>query len=101
MQQVKPRQRPFHHTVINFQSLLCHFFVIRNQQTEAAEAAPPPAPTTKECPFCLSHPHQGFLVAHCTSELKAAMMKEKTILQFVIPVKDQDSCENRIQIHIF
>ena len=36
------------------------------------EVAPPPAPTTKECPFCLSTvPLKATRCPHCTSELKA------------------------------
>jgi large conductance mechanosensitive channel len=36
------------------------------------EAAPPAAPTTKECPFCLSTvPLKAIRCPHCTSELKA------------------------------
>ncbi len=36
------------------------------------EVAPPPAPTTRECPFCLSTvPLKATRCPHCTSELKA------------------------------
>jgi large conductance mechanosensitive channel len=35
--------------------------------------APPPAPTTKDCPYCLSSiPIKATRCAHCTSEQKAA-----------------------------
>jgi large conductance mechanosensitive channel len=35
------------------------------------QEAPPAAPTTKECPFCLSAiPIKAVKCAHCTAELK-------------------------------
>ena len=38
-----------------------------------AEAAPPPAPTTKECPFCASAiPLKAKRCPHCTSEVASA-----------------------------
>ncbi len=48
------------------------FLVIRNvnKLKREKEAAPPPDPTTKECPFCLSSVAiKATRCAHCTSEL--------------------------------
>jgi len=65
----------FINTVINFLIVaFAIFLLIRNvNKLKRQEAAPPPAPTTKECPFCLSAiPIKASRCAHCTSELKAA-----------------------------
>ena len=51
------------------------FFVVRlaNRLQRQQAAAPPAAPTTKECPFCLSIiPLKATRCGHCTSEIKAA-----------------------------
>ena len=47
------------------------FFLIRAiNQLRRKEEAPPAAPTTKECPFCLSViPVKATRCGHCTSEL--------------------------------
>jgi len=65
----------FINTVINFLIVaFAIFLLIRNvNKLKRQEAAPPPVPTTKECPFCLSAiPIKASRCAHCTSELKAA-----------------------------
>ncbi len=48
------------------------FLLIRGiNQLKRQEAAPPPVPTTKECPYCLSTiPIKATRCGHCTSELK-------------------------------
>ena len=48
------------------------FLVIKNiNRMKRKEEAPPTAPTTKECPYCLSAiPIKAVRCAHCTSELK-------------------------------
>jgi large conductance mechanosensitive channel len=48
------------------------FLVIKNiNRMKRKEEAPPPAPSTKECPYCLSAiPVKAVRCAHCTSELK-------------------------------
>ena len=49
------------------------FLVIKNiNRMKRKEEAPPPAPSTKECPYCLSAiPIKAVRCAHCTSELKS------------------------------
>jgi len=49
------------------------FLLIRNiNRLKREEEAPPPEPTTKECPYCLSTiPIKATRCAHCTSELPA------------------------------
>lgn len=48
------------------------FLLIRNiNKLKRQEQAPPPIPTTKECPFCFSViPIKAVRCPHCTSELK-------------------------------
>ncbi|PWB73508.1 large conductance mechanosensitive channel protein MscL [candidate division GN15 bacterium] len=48
------------------------FMIIRSiNRLKKAEAAPAPAPTTKECPHCLmAIPLKATRCGHCTSELK-------------------------------
>lgn len=62
-------------TIINFLIVaFAVFLLVRgvNQLRRQAEA-PPAAPTTKECPYCLSTiPSNAIRCAHCTSELQAA-----------------------------
>ena len=44
-----------------------------NALQKKEEAAPPPAPTTKTCPFCATDiPIPAKRCPHCTSELEAA-----------------------------
>ena len=62
-------------TIINFLIVaFAVFLLVRgvNKLRRQAEA-PPAAPTTKECPYCLSTiPSNAIRCAHCTSELQAA-----------------------------
>ena len=50
------------------------FLLIRTiNRLRREEEAPPPEPTTKECPYCLSTiPIKATRCAHCTSELPVA-----------------------------
>ena len=65
----------FINTVISFVIVaFAVFLLIRGvNQLKRQEAAPPAAPTTKECPYCLSTiPIKAMRCGHCTSELKGA-----------------------------
>ena len=65
----------FINTIINFLIVaFAIFLLIRNvNKLVRQQAAPPPVPTTKECPYCLSTiPIKASRCGHCTSELKAA-----------------------------
>ena len=63
----------FLNTVVNFLIVSFSIFLLIRQLNRLQKPAPPPAPTTKECPYCLSNvPLQAIRCAHCTSELKAA-----------------------------
>lgn len=62
-------------TVVNFLIVAAAiFFLVRGiNRLRAQEEAPPPEPTTKECPQCLSSiPIRAVRCAHCTSELRTA-----------------------------
>jgi len=50
------------------------FILVRNiNRMRSQEIPAPPAPATKDCPYCLSAvPLKAVRCAHCTSELKAA-----------------------------
>ena len=53
---------------------LAVFLIVRaiNRMHKKEEAAPPPAPTTKDCPYCLSSiPIPATRCPHCTSQLEA------------------------------
>ncbi len=64
----------FINTVVSFLIVAFSvFLLIRGvNRLRRQEAAPPPVPTTKECPYCLSTiPIKATRCAHCTSEVKA------------------------------
>ena len=64
----------FINTVISFLIVaFAVFFLIRGvNKLKRQEEAPPPVPTTKECPYCFSTiPIKATRCGHCTSELKA------------------------------
>lgn len=50
------------------------FFLVRSvNRLKSEEKIPPPAPDTKECPFCFSViPVKATRCGHCTSDLKGA-----------------------------
>jgi large conductance mechanosensitive channel len=53
---------------------LAVFLIVKaiNRMHAKEEAAPPPAPTTKDCPYCLSAiPIGATRCPHCTSQLEA------------------------------
>jgi large conductance mechanosensitive channel len=63
----------FINTIISFLIVaFAVFLVIKNMnKLKREQEAPPAAPTTKECPFCLSAiPIKAVKCAHCTAELK-------------------------------
>jgi large conductance mechanosensitive channel len=63
----------FVNTIISFLIVaLAIFLLIKNvNRLKREEEAPPAAPTTRECPFCLSAiPIKAVKCAHCTAELK-------------------------------
>jgi large conductance mechanosensitive channel len=65
----------FVNTIISFLIVaFAIFLLIRGiNKLKRQEQAPPPVPTTKECPFCLSIiPIKATRCPHCTSELKMA-----------------------------
>ena len=65
----------FINTIINFIILaFAVFLLVRSvNQMRRKEEAPPPAPTTKDCPHCFTAiPPKATRCPHCTSELKAA-----------------------------
>jgi large conductance mechanosensitive channel len=65
----------FFNTLINFVIIaFVLFLIIRNMnKMKKKEEAPAAAPTTKECPECLSEiPIKATRCGHCTSSLKAA-----------------------------
>lgn len=66
----------FINAIVNFVIIaFAVFLLIRaiNQLKRKEEAAPAPAPTTKDCPYCLSAvPLKATRCGHCTSDLTAA-----------------------------
>ena len=61
----------FLNTVINFLIVAFAVFLLVRQVNRLA-AKPAPAPTIRECPYCLSAvPVKATKCAHCTSELRA------------------------------
>ena len=65
----------FFNTIISFIIVaFCVFLLIRSiNKLKRKEEAPPPEPTTKECPYCFSTiPIKATRCGHCTSELKTA-----------------------------
>jgi large conductance mechanosensitive channel len=65
----------FFNAVISFLIIAFAVFMIvkgYNRMKRAEEAAPPPEPTIKNCPYCLSEiPVKATKCANCTSELTA------------------------------
>jgi large conductance mechanosensitive channel len=63
----------FINTIITFLIVaFAVFLVVKNvNRMKKEEQAPPAAPTTKDCPFCLSAiPIKAVKCGHCTSDLK-------------------------------
>ncbi|HEV8439658.1 MAG TPA: large conductance mechanosensitive channel protein MscL [Methylomirabilota bacterium] len=61
----------FINTILNFLIVaFAVFLVIRQVNRFTAKPAPPPSPTTRDCPFCLmAIPLKATRCGHCTSEL--------------------------------
>ena len=62
-------------TVLDFVIVVFAIFLLIRQinRLKRKEEAPPPEPTTKDCPYCLSSiPIKAVRCAHCTADLKAA-----------------------------
>ena len=65
----------FINTLIDFLIVAFVIFLLVKQvnRMRAQPAAPPPAPTTKDCPFCATAiPIKASRCPNCTSEMKAA-----------------------------
>jgi len=63
----------FLNTIIEFLIIAFAVFLIVKQINRFMPAPPPPAASTRDCPFCLtSIPIKATRCAHCTSELKPA-----------------------------
>jgi large conductance mechanosensitive channel len=63
----------FINTIVSFLIVaFAVFLLVRNiNKLRREEEVPPAAPTTKECPYCLSIiPMRATRCAHCTSEIK-------------------------------
>ena len=64
----------FLNTIVSFLIIAFSVFIVIRQinKLRREEEAPPPEPTTKECPYCFSTiPIKANRCAHCTSDLKA------------------------------
>jgi large conductance mechanosensitive channel len=62
----------FINTIINFLIVGLAMFLVIKAFNQLQRQPPPPEPTTKECPFCLSViPIKATRCAHCTSKLAA------------------------------
>jgi large conductance mechanosensitive channel len=63
----------FFNTVIDFLIVAFAIFLVIRQVNRMRQPAPAAAPTTRDCPFCLSAVAlKATRCPHCTSELKAA-----------------------------
>ena len=63
----------FINDVINFVIIAFAVFLLVKMVNQAKGTTPPSAPTTKECPYCLSTiPIKAIRCAQCTIDLKAA-----------------------------
>jgi large conductance mechanosensitive channel len=62
----------FFNTALDFIIIAFAIFLLIRQVNRMKRPAPAPAPSTKECPFCLSAiPLKATRCPHCTSEMKA------------------------------
>ena len=61
----------FFNHIINFLIIAFAIFVLIKQINRAQKPAPTPAPTTKDCPYCLSMvPLKATKCAYCTSQIQ-------------------------------
>ena len=69
----------FLNTIITFVIVAFAMFIVVRQTARFRPPAPPPAETTRECPFCLSAvPLRATKCAHCTSNLGGPEMAPQT-----------------------
>lgn len=62
----------FFNTMLDFIIIAFAIFLLIRQVNRMKRPAPAPAPSTKDCPFCLSAvPLKAIRCPHCTSELKS------------------------------
>ncbi|HUO77798.1 MAG TPA: large conductance mechanosensitive channel protein MscL [Thermodesulfovibrionales bacterium] len=62
----------FFNTTLDFIIIAFAIFLLIRQVNRMKRPAPAPAPSTKDCPFCLSAvPLKAIRCPHCTSELKS------------------------------
>lgn len=62
----------FINTVVSFLIVAFSVFLVVKGMNRLKKQAPPPDPSTKECPFCISAiPLKAVRCPHCTSELPA------------------------------
>ena len=67
-------------TIISFIIVAFAIFILISNinKLKRKEETPPPAPSTKDCPFCLSSiPIKATRCPHCTSELKVYKTNDK------------------------
>ena len=63
----------FLNTIIDFLIVAAAIFIVVKRVNKLKKPAPVVAPTTRDCPYCLSAvPLKAIRCAHCTSEIKAA-----------------------------
>lgn len=61
----------FFNNIVNFLIIAMAIFLLIKQINRMKTPAPAAAPTTKDCPFCLSAiPIKAIKCAHCTADLK-------------------------------
>jgi large conductance mechanosensitive channel len=61
----------FFNTILNFLIIAFAIFIVIRLVSRMQKPAPAAAPTTKDCPYCLSAvPIKATRCPHCTSELK-------------------------------
>ena len=63
----------FLNTIVNFLIVAFAVFLLVRQVNRLMPKPAPPAPTTRDCPYCLSAiPMKATKCAHCTSDLRPA-----------------------------
>lgn len=70
----------FLQTILDFMIIAFVIFLLVRQVNRLTRKpeAPPGSPTTKDCPYCLSAiPIRATRCAHCTSEVKAALVGQE------------------------
>ncbi|HKQ61563.1 MAG TPA: large conductance mechanosensitive channel protein MscL [Candidatus Polarisedimenticolaceae bacterium] len=63
----------FLNTILDFVIMAFAIFLVVKQMNRLKKSEPPPAPSERPCPYCLSSiPLKATRCSHCTSEVKAA-----------------------------